>query len=229
MVGHCTFSEKGVNCFVILTEFMEKGSLADLLVKEINLSNQKRFSIAANIAAGMARIHKIGFIHRDIRPENIFINSDYVAKIGDMGIAKIYESNELHTIGLGCQFYMPPEFYTQKYSLKLDVFTFGLTLNQLFKGKHKLVSNKIEIIKKCELVWETFVCKMIDDDPDNRPTSKVIDEKLEFIERFIEETNKNSSIIQDSIFKLHFLSALNSYKDEEFKEENELKKREEFE
>jgi tetratricopeptide (TPR) repeat protein len=139
-----------------------------------------------------------------------------------MGIAKIYESNGLPTIGLGCGFYMPPEFYAHNYSLKLDVYTFGLTLNELFNGKHAIHCGKIEIVKKCELIWEMFVYKMIDNDPNHRPTSKVLDEKLEFIDRFIKEKYKNSSNISDSIFESSYLSALQSYKDEKLKEEKEI-------
>ena len=90
MIGYCINKKGPLKELVILTEFMEKGSLTTLLRNEPNLSYKTRFSIAVNIAAGLAKMHKIGFIHRDIRPENILVNAQYVAKIGDMGIAKVF-------------------------------------------------------------------------------------------------------------------------------------------
>ncbi|CAF1496835.1 unnamed protein product [Rotaria sp. Silwood1] len=84
-----------------------------------------------NIASGMRKIHEHRMIHRDIRPDNILVNENYVAEIGDMGIARVIDPLNHHT-QIGCASYMPPEFYHGTYDQKLDIFTFGLTLNELF-------------------------------------------------------------------------------------------------
>jgi serine/threonine protein kinase len=49
-------------------------------------------------------------VHRDIRPDNILVSSNYTAKIGDMGIAHHFNPGEKHQL-LGCLIFMPPEFY----------------------------------------------------------------------------------------------------------------------
>ena len=76
MFGHCIkTTENGLN-LMIVTEFMSKGSLNSLLKNETDLSNRRKYDIACDIAAGMARIHEHQFIHRDIRPDNVLIDAD---------------------------------------------------------------------------------------------------------------------------------------------------------
>jgi serine/threonine protein kinase len=53
-----------------------------------------------------------------------------------MGIAKQFNANDQMTL-LGCTHYMPPEFFSGQYCKKLDIFTFGLTINELYNGKHQ--------------------------------------------------------------------------------------------
>ncbi|CAF5103585.1 unnamed protein product, partial [Rotaria sp. Silwood1] len=54
-----------------------------------------------NIASGMRKIHEHRMIHRDIRPDNILVNENYVAEIGDMGIARVIDPLNHHT-QIGC-------------------------------------------------------------------------------------------------------------------------------
>ena len=65
--------------FYLIMEYMGKGSLTSVIKKENDLTYRCRLSMASNIATGMRRIHEKNFIHRDIRPDNILVTSDYVA------------------------------------------------------------------------------------------------------------------------------------------------------
>jgi hypothetical protein len=168
--GHCIENSSIICNMIIITEFMSKGSIACLLKNEPQLSYRRRFQIANDITSGMARIHSLGFIHRDIRPDNVLIAADYSAKIGDFGIAKLLENNR-NTI-VGCPPYMPPEFYTGKYDYKLDIFTFGLTLNELYGGSH-FVTQPIRINKQAVL-GNKLIAQCVDLDPKNRPDSFTI-------------------------------------------------------
>ena len=243
MIGYSTNQKGPLKELVILTEYMEKGSLSDLLRNEPNLSYKMRFSIAGDIAAGMAKMHKIGFIHRDIRPDNILVNAKYVAKIGDMGIAKVFylfiyllvnmitifilikvfHENSDHTIGVGFILYMPPEFYIGDITPKLDIFTYGLTLNKLFNGKHTKIGRKIQIqiIKKCELIFDELVQSMIRLDPHERPTSKIVNDKISFFNSFINESSDSGT---NESFSAFFSVASNEYHEKKLKEDNDFKK-----
>ena len=167
---------------MIITEFMGKGSLTSLLENEKDMSFRRKFDIACDIAAGMARIHEHNFIHRDIRPDNILIADNYTAKIGDMGIAKLIQTDK-HTL-IGCRAYMPPEFYTGNYDQKLDVFTFGLTLNIIYNGSHT-EEHPIRIKKEAEIMTE-IIRKFVNPNPVERPTSKNISENFRIIKKVVD-------------------------------------------
>ena len=168
--------------FMLLMEFMSRGSLARVIDKGGNkLSLRRKLDMAINIASGMRKIHEHRMIHRDIRPDNILVNEDYVAKIGDMGIARVVDPLSHHT-QIGCLPFMPPEFHAGKYDQKLDIFTFGLTLNQLFTSTmhafQPLVRNKIAFQVKSPVFGE-LIARCTAQDPQRRPAAIEIEKTLE--------------------------------------------------
>lgn len=119
---------------------------------------------------------------------------------------------------------MPPEFYTGEITQKLDIFTYGLTLNKLFNGKHTKIDSKIQIIKKCELIFDELVESMIKLDPQERPTSKIINDKISFFNSFINENEASSDSGTKESFSAIFSEASNEYHEKKLKEENAFKK-----
>jgi serine/threonine protein kinase len=101
-----------------------------------------------------------------------------------MGIAKLIETSQNSL--MGCRKYMPIEFYTGTYDQKLDVFTFGLTINELYNGSHTK-NPPITLVKKSNY-FLPIIMKCINLHPVNRPTSSSIN--LFFI-KFQKLINKN--------------------------------------
>jgi serine/threonine protein kinase len=166
----------------IIMEYMSRGSLASLIKeKGDKISLRRKLDMAMNIASGMRKIHEHRMIHRDIRPDNILVNENYVAKIGDMGIARVVDPMNQHT-QIGCQPYMPPEFYRGDYDQKLDIFTFGLTLNELFTStKHSFqpfVRSKIAFQEQSP-IFHNLIARCTADDPKRRPTAIEIEKTLD--------------------------------------------------
>jgi len=185
--------------FMILMELMGRGSLKNLLDNEPNqLSLRRKLTMARQIASGMRRIHQHGMIHRDIRPDNILVNDDYVAKIGDMGIARVLDPTGQKT-QMGCIQFMPPEFFHDsanghvKCDEKLDIYTYGLTLNQLFtETMHDVRLNssgsRITITKQSPILYEDIILRCLDNDSKRRPTAVEIEKTLELYEQAFTET-----------------------------------------
>jgi serine/threonine protein kinase len=168
--------------YMIIMEYMSRGSLAHLIEeKGDQISLRRKLDMAMNIASGIRKIHEHRMIHRDIRPDNILVNDNYVAKIGDMGIARVVDPMNQHT-QIGCQPYMPPEFYRGDYDQKLDIFTFGLTLNELFTStKHSFqpfVSNKIAFQEQSP-IFDNLIARCTADDPKRRPTAIEIEKTFD--------------------------------------------------
>ncbi len=180
-----TDTTNGIRKFLLIMEFMSRGSLTNVIKQENKISLRRKLEMACHIASGMRKLHARRMIHRDIRPDNILVNENYIAKIGDMGIARVMDENN-HLTVVGCGHYMPPEFITGKYDQSLDVFTFGLTLNHLFTEKqHQSIQFIITKVKLAEQspIFSELIARCIHDNPSQRPSAIEIETTLHAYKR----------------------------------------------
>ncbi|KAI7989055.1 Receptor-like protein kinase HSL1 [Camellia lanceoleosa] len=102
----------------------------------------KRLKIAVGAARGLCYMHhdcKPSVIHRDVKSSNILLDSQFNAKVGDFGLAKILVKhggpNTTSTV-IGSFGYIAPEYArTSKVNEKIDVYSFGVVLLELVTGK----------------------------------------------------------------------------------------------
>lgn len=133
LVGACSSPP----VFCVITEFLSGGSLRSFLHKldRKSLPLDKIISISLDIAHGMAYIHSQGVVHRDVKPENIIFNEEGCAKIVDFGIACGEAYCDPLANDTGTFRWMAPEMMKHKtYGRKVDVYSFGLILWEMFSG-----------------------------------------------------------------------------------------------
>lgn len=122
----------------ILFEFVDGCSLKDLITKEGPLPSEKALDIIGQIAQGLKLAHQKMILHRDIKPDNIFITRDGIAKMGDFGLAKDTNASMLTQSGtvMGTPHYMSPE-QAQAGELdgRSDIYSLGATLYHAVLGK----------------------------------------------------------------------------------------------
>ncbi|KAG2373298.1 hypothetical protein C9374_012287 [Naegleria lovaniensis] len=127
----------------MVVEFMEKGSLAQLIYQLRTGSQQLsifgKIDILLGIAKGMNYLHSMkprGIIHRDLKPANILLDQNMNAKICDFGLSRMWNSNTAHnsvTTNVGTLFYMSNEMISgMNYNHKTDVYSFGIIMRELF-------------------------------------------------------------------------------------------------
>ncbi|KAL2932796.1 U-box domain-containing protein 52 [Bienertia sinuspersici] len=133
----------------IVYEYMANGSLDDRLFcrgKTPPLSWQVRFRIAADIATGLNFLHHTKpepLVHRDLKPGNILLDRYFVAKIGDVGLARLVPPSVAEHITQYCMTsaagtfcYIDPEYQqTGMLGIKSDVYSLGIVLLQLLTSK----------------------------------------------------------------------------------------------
>ncbi|XP_066034678.1 interferon-induced, double-stranded RNA-activated protein kinase [Chamaea fasciata] len=120
-------SDKKIWCLFIQMEFCEQGTLKEWIVK--NSKNRNYHAMAQNkflqIVEGVKYIHSKELIHRDLKPQNIFISHDDKIKIGDFGLVTSVAFETL-TEDRGTKSYMAPEQSGAKYGKEVDIYALGL-------------------------------------------------------------------------------------------------------
>ncbi len=120
---------------------MLKGeSLADRLALEGRLTADEALRIAREVASGLEAAHQIGLVHRDIKPDNIWLEADTGrVKILDFGLARAVEgASQLTQSGMivGTPNYLAPEQAAGKeVDGRSDLFSLGVVLYQMLSGK----------------------------------------------------------------------------------------------
>ncbi|KAL0917597.1 hypothetical protein M5K25_012671 [Dendrobium thyrsiflorum] len=126
--------------WILVYEYMSRGSLADLIFQshEAPPSWKQRVSIAMDVARGLYYLHEgcdVAIIHGDIKPDNVLIGDDGIAKIGDLGLAKhLQPGNHItYTRSRGTPGYKAPDWAKpcDWVSPKVDVVSFGVLLLEL--------------------------------------------------------------------------------------------------
>nr|AYM54434.1 serine/threonine protein kinase with TPR repeats [Phaselicystis flava] len=124
----------------ILMERLEGESLAERLAHQQRLSPLFALRVAIDAAWGLDAAHEAQILHRDVKPDNLFLTRAGVVKVLDFSIAKVIPEGlqtTLGKVGLGSPGYMAPErFRGARPDARLDVYALGITLWQLLAGRH---------------------------------------------------------------------------------------------
>jgi serine/threonine protein kinase len=85
--------------------------------------------LGRDIAAALASCHREKIIHRDVKPQNIFVNRDGTYKLGDFGVARTMEGTGSASVRTGTYRYMAPEVFNGRhYGFGADLYSLGLVL-----------------------------------------------------------------------------------------------------
>ncbi|MBQ7060385.1 MAG: protein kinase [Clostridia bacterium] len=104
-------------------------------ILEKPLTRQEIIKLGTDICNALARCNKNGIIHRDIKPDNIFVSKDGDFKLGDFGIARQLEKTATFMSKKGTYNYMAPEVYRgEKYGASCDIYSLGIVLYRLLNN-----------------------------------------------------------------------------------------------
>ena len=124
----------------IVMELLESKTLKDYIEEHGAMPSDLVLKISAQIASALETAHKAHIIHRDIKPQNIVLNKNMVAKVTDFGIAKITNvpSATITSFGstMGLVHYFSPEHAKGGYTdEKSDIYSLGVVMYEMATGK----------------------------------------------------------------------------------------------
>ncbi|MCT1451745.1 serine/threonine protein kinase [Corynebacterium sp. p3-SID1145] len=131
-------TREGFNVCFIVMEYVRGESLADLIAREGKLEESVALDVLEQAAHGLAVIHQLGLVHRDIKPGNLMITQNGKVKITDFGIAKAAAAVPLTRTGMvvGTAQYVSPE---QAQGLEVtsasDVYSLAVVGYELLTGQ----------------------------------------------------------------------------------------------
>jgi len=126
------------NINYIVMELVEGRNLSDIIAEDAPLDYRTVIDLTKQVASALRIAHKNKIIHRDVKPHNIMVTSDGVAKLADFGIAKAVNDATLSTNSkvIGSVHYFSPEQARGNYvDERSDIYSLGIVMYEMLTGK----------------------------------------------------------------------------------------------
>lgn len=126
------------NLYYIVMELIQGKTLKQIISEDGTLPWKWSVNIAIQIASALEVAHKNNIVHRDIKPHNIIITEDGIAKVTDFGIAKAVSNSTITAFGttIGSVHYFSPEHARGGFTdAKSDLYSLGVVMYEMLTGR----------------------------------------------------------------------------------------------
>ncbi len=127
----------------IIVEYVEGETLKRLIEREAPLALPAAVAILRQICLALDYAHARGVVHRDVKPENIFLTPDHTVKVGDFGIARALDASTLTPAGMvlgSVSYFAPEQAMGQRSTAQSDLYATGVALYELLTGRLPFVA-----------------------------------------------------------------------------------------
>ncbi|KAI6668424.1 hypothetical protein NL676_013546 [Syzygium grande] len=185
LLGYCR--RKGE--LLLVYDYMPNGSLDKYLYNQpkVTLDWRQRFNVIKGVASGLLYLHE-GWeqvvIHRDIKASNILLDADLNGRLGDFGLARLYDhgTDPKTTHVVGTFGYLAPEHTrTGKVTRNTDVYAFGVFLIEVACGRRPIETREAEDVILVDRVFSCWVGGAILEARDPKLGAEFVEEEMELV------------------------------------------------
>jgi serine/threonine protein kinase len=128
-------AEKQDGVFFIVMEYVPGETLEQIIHREGALEVPRALDFTCQICNAVDHAHKVGVLHRDLRPGNMLVSDGGMLKVTDFGTSRFLEIAAHGTTVIGSPPYMAPEQFYGKAVFASDVYSLGVTMYQMLTGE----------------------------------------------------------------------------------------------
>ena len=131
------FLVEGDSAWMVM-EFIEGQTFAGMIQQRGPIPSTESVPLFRQALLGLGYAHRMGIVHRDIKPGNIMVNRQGIVKVMDFGIAKVLGNRGMTKTGtmVGTAWYMPPEQVMNRgVDIRSDIYALGVTLYEMLSGR----------------------------------------------------------------------------------------------
>jgi len=203
--------------YAIVMDWHSSGDLSKLLAqRQAPLDEDRALEISRNVLAGLVHVHSFEIIHRDVKPENVFIAADGRAVLGDFGLACSVSDHDEASKLIGSPGCCAPEtVMCERYDTKADVFGMGCVLYFMLSGRFPFFGRSIHstLLKtvQCKLAFDCeyfgavshecmdYIASLLEKFPTSRPSSSEAHDQIpKLLQQEVEQPPDLHRIIKDA-------------------------------
>lgn len=130
----------------LVLEFVDGPTLREVVAHEAPMGPHRALELLVPVLRGLARAHRTGLVHRDVKPENVLLTADGQVKVADFGLTRAVDDHTASTTVLGTVGYAAPELVGDgPVDQRSDVYAVGIMAYEMLTGSRPYTGTALQV------------------------------------------------------------------------------------
>lgn len=130
----------------LVLEFVDGPTLREVVAREAPMDPHRTLELLVPVLRGLARAHRTGLVHRDVKPENVLLTADGQVKVADFGLTRAVDDHTTSTTVLGTVGYAAPELVGDgPVDQRSDVYAVGIMAYEMLTGSRPYTGTALQV------------------------------------------------------------------------------------